>query len=127
MVDTQQQVSLNELRLNGGCTDGDDGFLGEHRRTLRHCPDITCEFEIRQIGKKFLTEQIPAAQVLDVFGREMKILNVLDDLLQTGGNSKSTAIGTPSEKQVEIGDAILIARGKIALTHGQFIKVTEHG
>ena len=57
----------------------------------------------------------------------MQILNVLYDLLETGRNGKAAAIRTTPEEQIEVGNPLLVALGKITLGHGQFIKIAEHG
>ena len=127
VVDTQQQVGLDELGLNSGGTDRQDGLIGEHGSTLGHCPDIAGEMEISQIRQELLAEELPATKVFDILRGEVQVLNVLDDLLQTGSDGKAAAIGTTAEEQIEIGNPVLIAGGKIALGHGQLVKITEHG
>ena len=57
----------------------------------------------------------------------MQLLNILDDLLQTSRDGKTTAIGAAAEEQIEIGDPVLVAGLKIALAHGQFVKIAQHG
>ena len=85
------------------------------------------EIKMMHSERNPFAEQIPVPQVLDILLGEMQILDVLDDLFQTRSDGKAAAVGTPAEEQVEIGDPILVARGEIALGHGQFIKITEHG
>ena len=127
VVDAQQEIRLNELGLNGRCPDGDNRLIGEDRRALGDGPDIAGELKVRQILQKFLAEHIPAAQVLDVLRTEVQVLNILDDLLQTCRNGKSAAIGALPEEQVKIGNTVAVTGGKITLTHGQLIIVTQHG
>ena len=127
MVNTQQKIRLNELGLNGRSANGNDGFIGEHGCSFRNRPDVSGKTEISQILQEFLTEEVSAPEIVNILLRKMQILNVLDDLLQTGSNGKTTAIGTAPEKQIKISNAVCIARGKIALTHGQLIKIAEHG
>ena len=57
----------------------------------------------------------------------MQILDVVNDLLQTGSNGKAAAIGAAPEEQVKIGNAVPVAVRKIALAHGQLIEIAEHG
>ena len=58
---------------------------------------------------------------------EVQVLDVVDQLLQTCGDGEAAAIGHLAEKHVEIGDAVLAAGFKVAVAHGQLIKVAEHG
>ena len=101
--------------------------MGENGSSFGDRPDIAGEPEICQICQEFLTEHIPAAQILNIIGRKMEILNVGDDLLQARCNSETTAVGTTPEKQVEVSDAVFVARLEITLAHGQLVEITEHG
>ena len=56
----------------------------------------------------------------------MQILNIGDDPLQTGADGIAAVIRDLPEKDIEIGDPILKPRFKIAVAHGQLIKVAEH-
>ena len=83
--------------------------------------------EVLQIGQKFLAEKVPAPQIGDVLRREVQILNIINQLLQTSGDGKAAAIRHPAEKDVKVGDMILVTAFKVAIAHGQLVKVAEHG
>ena len=127
MVDAQQKIGFNKLGFNGRGTNRQDRLLGEYGRTLWNRPDITGKLEIRQIVKISIGEHIPAAQIGNVFLAEMQLLDILHDLLQTRRDGKTAAIGTPAVKQVKIGDPVFITLFKITVSHGQLIKIAEHG
>ena len=57
----------------------------------------------------------------------MKVLNILNDLFQAGCDCKTTTIRTTAEEQIKIGDPVLVAGLKIALAHGQFVEIAQHG
>ena len=126
MVHAQQQIRLHQLRLNGGRADGDDRLPGENWRSLRHRPDVAGEFEIRKIVQEILAEALPFPQVRDILRVKMQLLNILDDLLQTGRDGKPAPVGAAAEKQVKIRYAVGIAVGKIPRAHGQLVKIAEH-
>ena len=126
MVHAQQQVRLHQLRLNGGRTDGDDRLPGENGRSLRHRPDVAGELEIGQIIQEILAEALPPPQVGNVLRVKMQILNILDNLLQTGRDGEPAPVGAAAEEQVKIGYAVGIAVGKIPRAHGQLVKIAEH-
>jgi len=127
VVDAQQQVGFDELGLDGGSPDGDQRLLGEDHGALGHGPDIAGELEVLQILQKLLGEEIPVTQIGDIRLREMQLLDVADDLLQTCCDTEAAAVGAAPEKQVEVGDAILVTVVEIAVGHGQLIEVAEHG
>ena len=127
MVDGQQREGLDELGLDGLGPDDDHGLTGKHRGSLRHGVDVAGEMEVLQIGQKFLAEKVPAPQIGDVFRREVQILNIINQLLQTSGDGIAAAIRHPAEKDVEVSDMILVTAFKVAIAHGQLVKVAEHG
>ena len=43
-----------------------------------------------------------------------------------GSDRETAAVGNTAEKHIEIGDLILEAASKVAVTHGQFVKITQH-
>ena len=49
MVESQQQESFNQLRLDCGRSHGENRLLRENRRALRHGPDIAREAEAFQV------------------------------------------------------------------------------
>ena len=127
MVDAQKQVGFHQLGLNGRRPHGNNRFLGEHRGTLRHRPDVSGKPEICQIIQEILGEQLPSPEIFNILRFKMQLLDVLDNLLQPSCNGKAAPIGAPTEKQVEIGNPIRVTLGKIPLSHGQFVKIAEHG
>ena len=126
MVHAQQQIRLNKLRLNGRRADGYDRLPGENGRSLRHRPDVAGEFKIGKIVQEILVKALPLPQVRDILRVKMQLLNILDDLLQTGRDGKPAPVGAAAEKQVKIRYAVGIAVGKIPRAHGQLVKIAEH-
>ena len=127
MVDDEQDIGLDELRLNGGRAHRQDRLTREDRRALRHGVNIAREVKIMQVGQKFLAEELPAAQIGDVAVGEMQILDVFDHLLQTGCDGKAAAVRNVSVKHVEIADAVAHLAGEEPVSHRQLIEVAEHG
>ena len=127
VVDLQQQVRLHKLRLNGRGAHRDERLTREHGRALRHGPDITGEAEVFQIVQKCLTKQLPAAQIGNILVGEVQVLDVVDDLLETGGDGVAAVVGHAAEEYIEVGDAILHIVVEITVAHRQLIKIAEHG
>ena len=127
VVNRQQNEGFDQLCLNGRCPNGHNGFLGENRRTFRNCPNVTGELKVCQILQEFFCKDIPVAKVSNIFGSKMQLLNVIYDLFQTGGNGEATPVRTLPEEYIKVADSVLVAIFKIAISHGQFIEVTEHG
>ena len=127
MVESQQQESFNQLRLNGRCAHGENRLLRENRRALRHRPDVSREAEAFQIVQEILAENAARAKIRDVVFAEMQVLDILDRLLQTRRDGKAALVRHLAEEQIEIGDLVLHAAAEVAVCHGQLIKVAEHG
>ena len=127
MVDGQQEKGFNQLCFYRRCAHRDDRFFGENWCSLRHGPDVAGEVKMRQIIQESLGEHLPSPQISNVLRVKVQILNVLHDLLQTGGNRKPTAIRTLTEEHIKIANAVLESLFKVTVSHGQLIKVAEHG
>ena len=127
MVELQQDIGLQQLRLDRRSADGQQRLAGEHGRALRHRPDVAREAEMAQIVQKFLRKQPLPAQIREVFLGKMQVLHIVDDLIQPGADGEAAAVRHLAEKHVEIRDPIALSAPEIAVAHGQLIKIAEHG
>ena len=126
VVDAQKHHRLDELCLHHRSSDGHDRLMREDRRSLRHRPDITLELKITQIRKKIFAENIFAAQICDVLIRKSEVLEIVDELFQTRHDRVAAAVRHSAEEHIEIRDIVRHAGFKIAVCHGDFIKICEH-
>ena len=127
MVDGQQREGLDELGLDGRGAHHHQRLTGKHGGTLGDGVDIAGEAEVPQIVQKLLAEQIAAAEIGDVLFAEMQVFDVVDQLLQTGGDGEAALIGHLAEEHIEIGDAVLVSVAEVSVAHGQLVKVAQHG
>ena len=127
MVDGKQGEGLNELRLNSRSPDSHQRLPGKHRRSLGDGINVAGEAEVLQIGQELLVKELTAPEILDILLGKVEILNIVDKLLQTRGDSKAAAIRHAPEEHVKIGNAVLIAVFEIPIAHGQLVKIAEHG
>ena len=74
-----------------------------------------------------LAEYPAVVEGIDFGGAEVQVLDVVNDLLQSGRNRVAALIGHAAEEHVKVADTILHPVGKIAVAHGQLIEVAEHG
>ena len=127
MVEGQQEKGFQQLCFNGRCADHTNRLIGEDGSSFGNRPDIPRKFEVFQILQEIFGEQISAAQVCNVLFREVKIVDIIDQLFQTCHNGKAAVVRNFAEEHIEIGDLVLHGRVEIAVCHGQLVKVTEHG
>ena len=127
VVEDEQDIRLDELRLDGGCADGQDRLAREDRRALRHGEDVAREAEIAQVGEEVLVKDAAAAQVGDVLFGKMQVADVVDHLLQPCRDGEAAAVGDVAVKDVEIADAVTHPVAEIAVAHRQLVEVAEHG
>ena len=127
VVDGQERERLNELRLDSGGTDDDERLLRKDGRPLRDGVDIAREAEILQIVQKLLAEEVPAAEIGDVLLGEVQVLDIVDQLLQARRDGEAAAVGHLAEKNIKIGDAVLVAGLEVTIAHRQLVEVAEHG
>ena len=127
MVDGQQQEGLQQLGLDGGSPDGENGLVGEDGGSLGNGVNIAGELKVCQIVQELLVKHLPVPEVLDVLLVEVEVLDVVNDLLQTGGDGIAALVGHAAEIQVKVGDAVLVSGLEIAIAHGELIEVAQHG
>ena len=124
VIDGQQHERFNDLRFNCRSANGQNGFAGEYRSSLWNGIQVTGKMEFFQVLQKSFTEAAFSTQIRQVFRRKMQVLNIVNDLFQTGGNCKSTAVRYGSEKYIKINFFLIITGFKISVCHGEFVKVT---
>ena len=83
--------------------------------------------EILQIVQEALVKDAAAAEIGEVVLRKMQIADILDHLLQTCRNGKAAAVRNIAEEDVKIADLIRLPVHKVAVAHGQLVKIAEHG
>ena len=127
MIQAQQHKGLDQLRLNGRRLDGHHRLIREHRRALRHREYVAAEPKVTEIRQKALVKNALFAQIGDVLLLKMQLADVVDDLLQACRDRKAAVVGDLAEKHIEIDVLLIISVFKIAVRHGEFIEVTQHG
>ena len=126
VVDGQQDHGLDELGLDDRAAHRDDGLAGEDDLAFGNGPHVTFKFEIAEIVQKALGETTAALQIGNILLGKAQILQILHHLLHAGHNGVTAVVGDLAEKHIEICDGICHAVFKIAVGHGQLIKVGEH-
>ena len=127
VVDLEQHIGLNELRLYSGSPDCQDRLAGEDGGALGDRPDIARESEITEIFKKALGEHFPPAEVFDIFLVEVEVLNIIHDLLKPRRDCEAAVVGVPTVKNVEVCYLVGHAVVKVAVAHRELVVVAQHG
>ena len=127
MVDGEQDHGFHELCLNHRSRNGDQWLAGEYRRTFRHCPNVTLELKMSEIVEECFGKAAASAQVFDIFFSKMQVFEIVDQLLNASHDGIAATIRDATEKHVKICAAIRDSFFKIAMCHGKFIKVGQHG
>ena len=127
MVEFQQHIGFQKLGLDGRRAHGDHRLARENRGSFRNCPDVPVKTEILQGLQEFLVKHPASAQIRDIVLGKMQVLDIVNNLLQTGGNRITAFIRHAAEENVKIRDPILISRFPVTVPHGQFVKIAEHG
>ena len=127
VVDGQKRKGLEQLRLDRGRAHNDHRLLGEHGRALGHGVNITAEAEVGKIVEKLLAEDAARAEIGDIPLVKVQILDIVDQLVEAGGDGVPAAVRHGAEINVEIGYAILESGFQVTIAHGQLIEITEHG
>lgn len=122
-----EQSRFDELGFHDRSDDLDQRFSGKDNSTFRDCINISRKTEILQIVKKVLRKDIQSGQVAYVFLGEMKVFDVLDSLFQPGSYGLAAASRVGAVKNIKNYSFILVLVLKIALHHGELIKIGEQG
>ena len=77
--------------------------MREYRVAFRHCPHIALELEISEELQELLAETSLASQIVRVFLGETETLHISDDLLESGHDSKTSAVRNAPEEYIEAG------------------------
>ena len=126
MVDRAEESSLKELCLHDRTSDLDKGFSREDNSSFRDGPDVTCEFEVPEIIDELIVEVIVCLEELQIPFGEVKVRQIIDNLLDTCHYGIAAVLGNIPEECVEINDSIAASVIKITVCHGQLIEIREH-
>ena len=127
MVYHKENVSFYKLCFDRRCPDGYKRFAGENNRSLRNCPHISVKRKVLEVFEKILREAFLRAKIFYIVRIKMKIFNIFDDLFKSRRDSISAVIGIVAVEHVEIYYLILHPAFKISVSHGQLVKVKQHG
>ena len=127
MVYRQQRKGLNQLGLDGRSPHRHHRLPGKNGSTLRNGIEISGKAEVRQELEKLLRKKLLAPKEFDILSAEVQVLDIVDQLGQSRADGEAALVGHIPEKHIKIGNTILISRLKITISHGQLIKIAEHG
>ena len=127
MVYREEEEGLQQLRLDGRSSYDHDGLAREHGRPLRHGPDVARELEVAQVVEEGLREHAPAAQIGDILLGKVQVPDIVHGLLEPCRYGKAAAVRNIAEEDVKIADLVRLPVHKVAVAHGQLVKIAEHG
>ena len=126
VVDDGQKGSLNQLGFHNGGNDLYQGFPGKYHRALGDGINISAEMEVFQVGQKVFVEEIQASQIGNILRGEPEAFDIVNHLLQTGGDGITAVAGVFAVENIE-NNGLIRMGFEIALHHGQFIQVSQQG
>ena len=100
-VDREEHHRLHQLGLDDRAFDDDDRFVGEDRGAFLHRPDVAGKFEIPQVVKECLAEDLFAPEEGDVLLGKVEVLEVPHQLFQAGADREAGLIRDLAEKHIE--------------------------
>ena len=92
------QARFDELRLRQRRGDPQDRLVGKENRALRHGVDVAGEAEVAQIIEQVFSEPAGALEPVDFGGREAKVFEKIERLLQPGGDRNPRRAGSVRTK-----------------------------
>src|SRR5215469_12448370 len=95
------QPRFNKLRLRQRRGDAKNRLAGEKRGALGDRMDLAAEAEIAKIIEEVCVESTGALEPIDVGGREAKIFEEIQRLLQPGGKQEAAPRRQTAHEQFE--------------------------
>ena len=127
VVEGDQQQRFEQLALDGRALDRDDRLLREDRHALLDRPDVAVQLKVGEVIEEGFAEHSGAAQVGDVRLGKAEVIDRINELLQAGHDRIAAAIRHTAEEHIKDRDLVLVALLKIAVGHGQLIKIGHGG
>ena len=124
MVYYVQNRRFNELRLDDGRFYGENGFAGEHHRSLGNGIHVARESQVFKVSEKTLVEQVKPAKISDFLFAERKTEDIIHGLLQPCGDGIGDEFFS-AEEHVKHGDFVRFTLEVIPVHHREFVKVRE--
>ena len=126
VVNGEQHHRFDKLCLNGGTAHGDDRLIREDRRAFGYRPHVAAEFKVGEIVQKRIAEQVFAAQIVNIFGRELQVGEIVYKLFHTRHNGITAVVRHTTEEHIKIDDRLTLAAFQKAVSHRQLVKVRKH-
>ena len=126
MVELHKHICFDKLSLRRFGAHGDKRLAGEYDSSLGNSPHITLKAEVLEILKEFFVEYSLGAEIFNVLGIEMQVVDIIYDLFKSGGYGISGVVGIVAVKYVKIDVCVAQAAFFIAVRHGQLVKITKH-
>ena len=118
------EPGLDELRLRQRRGDAQDRFAGEKRRAFRHGVHIAGKAKRREIIEHVLSEAAGALEPCDVGRGEAQIFQIVERLLEAGGEQKSAPPRQRAHEKLE-HRGLREASIQIGLDHVELVEVGE--
>ena len=126
VVKLRKDGGLHHLGIDHRGGDLYDRLPGEDDGPFVEGPYVPSEPVVPQELEEALIEHLQRAEVLDVIFLEVHVLDVLDDLLQSGEDGVSAVVGHLPEEHVEGRQVPLVGFEEVAVRHCQLIEVHDH-
>ena len=124
MIHDIQDRGFYKLRFHNRGNHLNKGLHREYNRSFRNCVDIACKTKLCEIFEEIFVEHLKAPQILDILHIKMKVLYIVDYLIQTAADGIPAAGGILPVECVKNHNVICVIL-KIPLHHGKLIKIGQ--
>ncbi len=123
-VNEIDQPGLDQLRLGQRRDDLHDGLVGKERRALRHGADIASEAKVGEIVDQARFEALRRLQVADVFVREAKPLEEVEQLFEPGRQQEIAGLRQASREELE-NRFVVHPAVDVGVQHGELVEIGQ--
>ena len=122
-----QQVDdprFDELRLANRRHDAQQGLVGKAERAFGQCIDVAAEVPVGERRDEIRAKTPAVAQPVQFVGRETGVLEMVEHLLEAGGDEEVALFRQLADEELEHRRLVHAAR-EIGLQHGELVEIGQ--
>ena len=126
VIDKGQKRRFDELRLEHGRHDGDDGLVRKDDLPFAHRVHVARKAQFGEVREIVLREHVERTEIGDIALVEVQVFQIVRRLIEPRGDRiGDEAVGT--EEDIEHRLLRVLSPRKISLTHRELIQVGKQG
>ena len=123
-VEDVDKAGFDQLRLRKRRGHPNDRFVSKEDGAFRHGIDVAGEAQTREVIEESIRKPIVLPEPIDLFVRELQVLEKVERLLQSCRHEEASARWKPTHEELEYS-RICLAMVQVRLKHVQLIQIGQ--